>query len=56
MPASEGTVSAKPVLAPASSVEQQSTPYRYWWLVILLLSVGGWGIVLSAGWLLWNVL
>lgn len=47
MPASEGSVGAKPALAPASGVDEQSTPYRYWWLVIILLSLGGWGVVIS---------
>ena len=48
MPASEGTVGAKPALAPATGVDQRSAPYRYWWLVIILLSLGAWGMVISA--------
>jgi hypothetical protein len=47
MPASEGNVGAEPVLAPLSGVDQESAPYRYWWLVIILLSLGGWALVIS---------
>jgi len=48
MPASEGTAGAKPALAPISRVDQRSTPYRYWWLIIIVLSLGAWGVVISA--------
>ena len=47
MPASEGTVGAKSALAPAAGVDQRSAPYRYWWLIIILLSFGAWGVVIS---------
>jgi hypothetical protein len=56
MPVGEGTIGAKPVLAPSTSVDQPSTPYRYWWLVILTLSLAGWALLFSMGWLLWGVL
>jgi hypothetical protein len=57
MPVGEGTISAKPVLAPASSADRPATtPYRYWWAVILLLSLAGWAMILSIGWVLWGLL
>jgi hypothetical protein len=56
MPASEGTVGAKPALAPAAGVDQKSAPYRYWWLVVIVLSLGAWGLVISAASLLAAIL
>jgi hypothetical protein len=38
---------AKAALAPVAGVDQGSAPYRYWWLAILLLSLGGWGLVIG---------
>ena len=55
MPVGEGTISAKPVLAPSTSVDRPATTYRYWWAVILLLSLAGWALILSVGWLLWGL-